>query len=158
MNKRGFSLIELLVVMVVIGILAAIAIPAYMGFQNKARTSSVLKSAEGSIPDLQAWLQSSVSTAVTNIDIDTNFDGKINENDKTNQQLLNDGVAATYTNGKNNILGENSPWFPGTPLWSVDPSIPNGRISLIQLSNSKIRMVTKDKEGTIIFEKFIFAD
>lgn len=38
-NKKGFSLIELMIVVAIIGILAAIGIPQYTKFQAKARTS-----------------------------------------------------------------------------------------------------------------------
>ena len=38
-NKQGFTIVELLIVIVVIGILAAITIVAYNGVQTRARTS-----------------------------------------------------------------------------------------------------------------------
>jgi prepilin-type N-terminal cleavage/methylation domain-containing protein len=40
-NKQGFTIVELLIVIVVIGILAAITIVAYNGIQDRARTSAV---------------------------------------------------------------------------------------------------------------------
>ena len=39
-KQRGFTIVELLIVIVVIGILAAITIVAYNGVQNRARTTT----------------------------------------------------------------------------------------------------------------------
>ena len=41
-NKKGFTLIELIVVLVIMAILAAAAIPAMMGYVNKAKKASYL--------------------------------------------------------------------------------------------------------------------
>ena len=64
-NKKGFSMIELMVVVAIIGVLAAIGIPQYSKFQAKARQSeaklslAALFTAEESFR--QEWNQFSVS-------------------------------------------------------------------------------------------------
>lgn len=40
MNKRGFTLIELIMIIVILGILAAVAIPKYYDLQSDAKTAA----------------------------------------------------------------------------------------------------------------------
>ena len=53
-KTRGFTIVELLIVIVVIAILAAITIVAYNGIQNRAKTSSGQAAANSLVKKFEA--------------------------------------------------------------------------------------------------------
>ena len=54
-KQKGFTIVELLIVIVVIGILAAISIVAYNGIQNRARDTTVKNSASQIKTKIESW-------------------------------------------------------------------------------------------------------
>lgn len=53
--ERGFTIVELLIVIVVIGVLAAIVIVAYNGVQNRAKTTSAQAAASSVMKKAEAY-------------------------------------------------------------------------------------------------------
>ena len=55
--QQGFTLIELMIVVAIIGILAAIALPAYQDYTVRAKVSEVTLAASGMKTDIAEWFQ-----------------------------------------------------------------------------------------------------
>lgn len=65
-TNKGFTIVELLIVIVVIGILAAITIVAYNGVQNRARNSSAQSAATNMAKKIEAFNAATGAYPVSN--------------------------------------------------------------------------------------------
>lgn len=67
-NQQGFTLIELMIVVAIIGILAAIAIPAYQNYIARAQVAEAFTLIDGAKSDINSNLQDNTCTKVDGTD------------------------------------------------------------------------------------------
>jgi type IV pilus assembly protein PilA len=68
-KQGGFTLIELMIVVAIIGILAAIALPAYQTYTQKARFSEVVNATSGVKTGVEICVQTGEPAACTDVPV-----------------------------------------------------------------------------------------
>lgn len=91
-NKKGFSLVELMIVVVIMGILIAVAIPLYNGLQDKAKENTCKNNQRDVRAVFANYIISSDAASIDSLFLtaDTEFNGKTdNEEGFFDPEFLN---------------------------------------------------------------------
>ena len=98
--QKGFTLIELMIVVAIIGILAAVALPAYQDYTIRAKVSELVLAASSSKVTITENIQTNSTTSNANAGASITVSGKV-----TGGGITDVGVITVQGNGDATSVG-----------------------------------------------------
>ncbi|MGI9225532.1 MAG: pilin [Woeseiaceae bacterium] len=130
-KQQGFTLIELMIVVAIIGILAAIAIPAYQDYTIRAQVSEGINLASGAKAAISEYFMDSGALPGSNGDAGLEAAANITGNYASNVAVGGSGVVTvTYSGADVNaqIAGQTLTLTPTTNAGSVQWACASGTL------------------------------
>ena len=114
-KQQGFTLIELMIVVAIIGILAAIAIPAYQDYTIRAQVSEGLNLSGGAKAAVTEYFQDRGTMPSTNLVAGLALAGEIQGKYVDEVEVVNGVISVQYGNSAHAIiLGDHLQLTPNT--------------------------------------------
>jgi type IV pilus assembly protein PilA len=111
--QKGFTLIELMIVVAIIGILAAVALPAYQDYTIRAKVSELILAASSARTAITEQAQNLNGMSNAGVGITIMAGGKVGS-----ASLSSDGVVA-ITGADANIMGTSGILVTLMPSWNT---------------------------------------
>jgi len=145
-----------MIVVAIIGILAAISIPNFMGMQEKAKRRSLQEAVSSAKPELQNWLDATIRQEKGVVDL--NGDGIIGMTEGPVSTLANvphSWVAAMINKKGGTPL---SPWYT-KPLYTIAAGVYSGGIVFSRTSGNRgIKIIGYALNGTTMIEESVSVE